>query len=307
MLAILAKSNAYLGIPEPDMETLYILAGVIGIAAIFVIVFRMLGKWSESRKVKAASWRIYTNLAKVKGLTNLERKTLDVIVRKANPKRPSQVLASITLFDRCVDNAIDKEIISDVEQSLMESAREKLLRTKVTWDGHTERRQFERALMAFDVEASMVPKNDIDEELKTSYEETDAKFLEAMAGLSTQTPSVGARVLDLGAGGLALLTQDKTKISTGDYVKLAPGADQVPFQIDGMIGRVISSEKMQGQGQLTRHLTFLPIEQGQRRLIIQAVYATTGGGKKGDSNEKTAEAPKGEAPASNEAAPPKEN
>ena len=307
MLAILAKSNAYLGIPEPDMATLYILAGVIGIAAILVIVFRVLGKWSESRKVKASSWRTYSSLAKVKGLTNLERKTLDIVVRKANPKRPSQVLASITLFDRCVDNAIDKEIISSVEQNLMESAREKLIRTKVTWDGRTERRQFERATMAFDVEASMVPKNDIDEELKTSYEETDTKFLEAMKGLSAQTPSVGARVLDLSAGGIALLTQDKTKISIGDYVKLDPGADPVPFQIDGMVGRVISSQKMQGQGQLTLHLTFLPIEPEQRRRIIQTVYATTEGSKKGDSKATAAESPKGEAPASNAAAPLQEN
>ena len=275
MLAMLAKSNPYLGIPEPDMQILYILAGVFVVASVFVVIFRGLGKWNENRKVKASSWRTFSKIAKVKGLTNLERKTLEIVVRKANPKRPSQVLASITLFDRCVDQAVDKDIISDVEQTLMETTRDKLIRTTVKWDGHSERRQFERAKIAFDVQAVMVPKSDIDEELKSAYDETDTKFTQALDALTTQTPSVGARVLDLSAGGLALLTQDKNAVSIGDYITLSPDADPVPFQIEGVIGKVIASDKMQDQGQLTLHLGFLPIEQEQRRQIISTVYATT--------------------------------
>ncbi len=184
MLAMLAKSNPYLGIPEPDMQILYILAGVFVVASVFVVIFRGLGKWNENRKVKASSWRTFSKIAKVKGLTNLERKTLEIVVRKANPKRPSQVLASITLFDRCVDQAVDKDIISDVEQTLMETARDKLIRTTVKWDGHSERRQFERAKIAFDVQAVMVPKSDIDEELKSAYDETDTNTSEDAAPVS---------------------------------------------------------------------------------------------------------------------------
>lgn len=277
MLATLAKSNPYLGIPEPDMQILYILAGVFVVATVFVVIFRGLGKWNESRKVKASSWRTFSKIAKVKGLTNLERKTLEIVVRKANPKRPSQVLASIILFDRCVDQAVDRDIISDVEQTLMETAREKLIRTTVQWDGHKERRQFERAEIAFDIQVVLVPKSDIDEEMKSAYDEADTKFKEALNGLVAQTPSIGARVLNLSAGGGALLTQDKNVVRVGDYVTLSADADPVPFQIEGVVGKVISSNKMQDQGQLTLHVGFLPIEQEQRRQIIATVYATTQG------------------------------
>ena len=315
MLALLAKSNPYLGFPEPDMQILHILAGIFVVASVLVVVFRMFGKWNETRKVKESSWRTFSKIAKVKGLSNLERKTLEIVVRKANPKRPSQVLSSITLFDRCVDNAIDRDIISDVEQSLMEATREKLIRTTIKWDGHTERRQFERAEIAFDIETIMVPKNDIDEELKSSYEETDAKFKEAFDGLTAQIPSVGARVLDLSAGGLALVTQDKHSVSVGDYVKLSPGTGSAPFQIDGMVGRVIGSEKMSDRGELTLHLGFLPIEPEQRRQIIAAVYATTqGGSEAADSDTKKKPQPqpdktppKASAPVSDVSEPPQAN
>ena len=290
MLAILAKSNPYLAMPEPDMKILYILAGVFAIASVFVMVFRAAGKWNESRKVKASSWRTFSKIAKVKGLSNLERKALEVVVRKANPKRPSQVLASITMFDRCVDQAVDKEIISDVEQALMETAREKLIRTTVKWDGHSERRQFERAKLAFDVQTVTVPKSEIDEELKSAYDETEPKFKQALDGLTAQTPSVGARVLDLSAGGMALLTPDKNAGKTGDYITLSAGDDPVPFQIDGVAGKVIASDKMEDQDQLTLHLGFLPIEQDQRREIIGAVYAAAGGG----TSKEAGDAKKGE-------------
>ena len=46
----------------------------------------------------------------------------------------------------------------------------------------------------------MVPKSDIDEELKSAYDEADEKFKQALEGLISQTPSIGARVLDLSAG-----------------------------------------------------------------------------------------------------------
>ena len=284
MLATLAKSNPYLGIPDPDMQILYILAGVLGVASVFVVVFHVAGKWNENRKVKASSWRTFSKIAKVKGLTNLERKTLEIVVRKANPKRPSQVLASITLFDRCVDQAVDKDVISDVEQVLMETARKKLIRTAIKWDGHKERRQFERAKIAFDIQVVMVPKRDIDEELKSAYDEADTKFKEALDGLVAQTPSVGAQVLNLSTGGLALLTQDKNVVRVGDYVTLS---DPVPFQIEGVVGKVISSDK--DQGQLTLHVRFLPIEQEQRHQIIATVYATTQGSPASDAPKKQPE------------------
>ena len=67
MLATLAKSNPYVSLPEPDMQILYILGGVFVVASVFVVVFRVAGKWNENRKVKASSWRTFSKIAKVKG------------------------------------------------------------------------------------------------------------------------------------------------------------------------------------------------------------------------------------------------
>ena len=81
---------------------------------------------------------------------------------------------------------------------------------------------------------------------------------------------------------MPLITQDKNSVSTGDYISLSPRFDPVPFQIDGLVGRVIGSGK--DQGQLTLHLGFLPIEQEQRRKIMATMYAVAMGDSPADAD-----------------------
>ena len=272
---------------------LVVTAVAIGVAMLF---FRGISKWKEGRQVKKSSWRTFHKIAKVKGLKKLEISTLALVVGQARVGRPSQVLGTIQLFDRCVDQAVDKDVISDAEQGILERVREKLVRTTTKWDGRTNRRQFERADCAFEVQASIVTKDSLDEELKSSYDEDDEKFKNALAMLATQALPLGARMVDLSAGGLSLLIPDKDPIRPGDYVKLSAD-DPLPFEIEGLVARVLASERMEDQGQLLVHTSFIPYEQDVRRQIIQLVYSSSEATGKGSEPEKGTRKAKAKAPA----------
>ncbi len=178
----------------------------------------------------------------------------------------------MTLFDKCVDRAVDKGTITDDEQAILDGVRDKLIRTTTKWDGRTNRRQFERAECAFEVQTSLITKDALDEELKSRYDEDDPKFRASLEELATQVPPVGARVLDVSAGGISLLAQDKDPIKPGDFLRLVPHDDTLPFRIEGMVARILGFEKMENQSQLVIHGAFLPYDQDLRKQIIQLVY-----------------------------------
>ena len=269
MLALLAS---YLNLPGPDMRLLYGFGVAFVAIAIAMVVFRGISKWKEKRQIRRSSWRTFAKIAKVKGLSKLEEQTLSRVIREARVDRPTQVLGAMTLFDRCVDRAVDKGAISDDEQAILDNVRDRLVKTTTKWDGRTNRRQFERAAFAFEVQTSLVTKEALDEELKSSYDEDDAKFKTSLEELSTQVPPIGARMLDVSAGGFSLLAQDKEPIRPGDFLRLTANDDTISFQIEGMVGRVLAFEKMDDQKQLVIHASFLPYDQEIRKQIINLVY-----------------------------------
>ena len=135
-------------------------------------------------------------------------------------------------------------------------------------------------------------KERLDEELKSSYEEGDEKFSQAFAGIAEGVLPMGARVIDLSAGGMALLTQENEVVNEDDYVRLASGADPAPFELNGMKAKILRSEEMKDQGQVILHIKFLPYEQELRRDIIRVVYeseasATPKGKAKSKAKKKT--------------------
>ena len=291
MLNLLAKPNPYLGIPEPDMMLVYGLGATTVAIGVAMLFFRGIAKWRESRQVQKSSWRTFHKIAKVKGLSKLEISTLALVVGQSRVGRPSQVLGTIQLFDRCVDQAVDRETISDAEQGVLERVREKLIRTTTKWDGRTNRRQFERADCGFEIQMSIVTKDALDEELKSSYDEEDPKFRNALEMLATQALPVGARLVDLSAGGVSLLIPDKDPVKPGNYARLS-AHDPLPFEIEGMVGKVLASERMEDQRQLVLHASFIPYEQEVRRQIIQLVYSSGEGAGKGSEPAKGAAAAK---------------
>lgn len=287
LLYTIIAANSYLGIAEPDMRFVYGLFGaVIGIFLILALV-RVGAKFRESKQVERSSWRTFDKLSSVKGLTRLEARILTNIARKDRTKRPSQLLASIQLYDRLVDRAADRGWVVDDDLSHLEAARQKLLRTSRVWDGQ-ERRNFERAQCTFEIQTTIVAKNAIDEELKTSYSETDEKFLNALTALIATGRPESTRILDLSAGGFGLLAQDKGQFNTDDYVGFQEGEERLPFALASIHGRILDVEKMQDQGQSIVHIAFMPYEAEIRKQVIQVVYEEAAKAEEGQGSKKKA-------------------
>ena len=120
MLALLAS---YLNLPGPDRTLLYGFGAAFVAIAIAMVVFRGIAKWKEKRQIRRSSWRTFAKIAKVKGLSKLEEQTLARVIREARVDRPTQVLGAMTMFDRCVDRAVDKGTISDDEQAILDNVR----------------------------------------------------------------------------------------------------------------------------------------------------------------------------------------
>ena len=283
-IAAIVAANKYLGIDDPDMRFVY---GLFGIAAgIFLLlsIVRAGVRFKESKQVERSSWRTFDKLASVKGLSRLEVRILTNIARRDKSKRPSQLLASIQLYDRLVDKAVDREWIVDDDLAYLEAARQKLLRINRVWDGH-ERRNFERAKCTFEIQTTIVTKDAIDEELKTAYTESDEKFLNALRSLVEGRHPEITRILDLSAGGLGLLAQDKEQFNTDDYIGFSEGADRLPFSLASLYGRVLDVERMQDPGQSIVHIAFLPYEAEIRKQVIQIVYETAASDEGGDKKK----------------------
>ncbi|MEE2658039.1 MAG: PilZ domain-containing protein [Candidatus Latescibacterota bacterium] len=293
LFASTLAANTYLGIDDPDMRFVYgLFAAIVGVA-VLMVVFRGMAKIRENYQLRKSSWRIFEKVAKVRGLSQLEIQVITSVVRKAKVKRPSQALGSITLYDRIADQALDRGWVPEDDSSLLDTAREKLVRANQKWDGHTNRRELERTPCTFEIESVIVTKDSVDEELKTSYQFTDEKFLETLTSLVEDGRSELGRIIDLSAGGLALLVQDKDQAHESDFITFSPGADPMPFDISGMHGRILRLERMEDREQLIVHVSFLPYNQDVRRQVIQVVYDGVEAAKAASRNtDKTAPAKK---------------
>ena len=264
-------ANSYLGVDDPDMRSVYGLFGVIAGILLFLALVRVGMTFMESKRVERSSWRTFDKLARVKKLTPLEARVLKNIARRAKTKRPSQLLASIQQYDRLVDTAAERNWIVDDDLSHLQAVRQKLLRRNRVWDGQ-ERRNVERAKCTFEIQTTTVTKDAIDEELKTAYTESDERFLTALSNLVSSERQESTRILDLSAGGLGLLAQDKGQFKKDDYVGFAEGDDRLPFPLASLYGRILDVEQMQEQGQSIVHIAFLPYESELRKQVIQVVY-----------------------------------
>ncbi|MDA0337342.1 MAG: PilZ domain-containing protein [bacterium] len=269
LLAITLAS--YLPFAGPDLDYIYGIIGAILAIALLMVVFRVFARLQENRRVQQSSWLTYEKIAKVKGLSKLETQLLSMILRRARVQRPSQVLGSIRQYETLVDKALDRAWITDSESSHLEKARTKLVRTSRPWDGQN-RRQYERALCAFELNVAGITRASIDEELKASYDESDEKFRKAFAGLSAESRSESTRVQDLSAGGVALLAGDKDQFHEGDYLAFSEADGDSPIDLSPVCGCILDVEHMEEQRQLILHVRFLPYDSELRKQVIRAVY-----------------------------------
>lgn len=256
----------------PNLRLLSALLAVIVAIAIAMGLFRALAKLREARQVQRSSWLTYERIAKVRGLNRVEIRLLTEILRRARVKRPSQVLGTIQLYDRILDQALDRGWILDSDHIHLDAVRRKLVRSSQKWDGHTNRRQFERAACSLEVVSTVVTKEALDEELKAAYDEKDERFRQALDGLIAEGRGESTRIMDLSAGGLSVLAGDRDQFHPGDYLAFAPSTDELPFDIAAIRARILDVERMEDQRQLVLHATFLPFAADLRKQVIAAVY-----------------------------------
>ena len=286
---------AYLPFAGPDFRYIYGLFGAILGIALLMVLFRAFERYRERRKVQRSSWLTYENMAKMKGLSNVEIRLIAGVLRRAKVQRPAQALSSILFYEKVMDQALDRGWISDDDFSHLERARGRLVRTSRSWDGQN-RRQFERGPCAFEVNVACITKDSIDEELKTSYEESDEKFVQAFNGLVAESRVESTRVQDLSAGGIALLAGDKDQFNDGDYLAFSE-IDGSPIDLSPIRGRILDAEHMEEQHQVILHVRFLPYDGELRKQVIRTVYEESeraqaekrekvGGGKKAQRSEK---------------------
>lgn len=262
---------AYLPFSGPDLRYVYGLFGAILGIALIMVLFRLLARFREKKQVLRSSWLTYSKIAKVKGLSKFETQMLATIMRRAKVQRPSKVLGSIRQYESLVDKALDQGWVTDDEVAHLETARAKLVRTSRPWDGQN-RRQFERAPTAFEINVTGITKDSIDEELKASYSETDEKFLQAFDGLVAEGREESTRVQNLSAGGVALLAGDKDQFHDGDYLAFSQSGHGAPIDLSPIRGCVLDVERMEEQHQLILHVRFLPFEAELRKQVIRTVY-----------------------------------
>jgi hypothetical protein len=262
---------AYLPFAGPDLRYIYgLFAAIIGIAIIMAFA-RLFARYQERRRVQRSSWLTYQKIAKVKGLTKFQTQLLATILQRAKVQRPSQVLGSIRLYESLIDKALDNGWITDDDAAQLEKARAKLVRTSRPWDGKN-RRQYERALCAFELSVCGITKDAIEEELKASYDETDEKFLQALDGLTAEIRSERSRVQDLSAGGVALLAGDRDQFHDGDYLAFSQAEAEPPIDLAPIRGCVVDVEHMEEQHQVILHVRFLSYDGELRKQVIRTVY-----------------------------------
>jgi len=263
---------SYLQFPDIDATKLYMLFGAIVIIMVAMAIFRSLGRVKETHQVQRSSWRSFEKLARVRGLSAAEAQALSEVVRRCRVKRPTQVLGSMSLFDRCLDRALERGYAGDHEQALLEAARSKLVSTaNKGWNG-VDRRQFERLTCDFGLGLCLVTKEALDEELRTTYQEGDAQFKRGLDTIVAQSNPLDGRARDVSAGGMAACLPATDEPRDGDYVSLTAAAEGAPIPIEGMVGRILSQEHLDEEHETLLHLGFLPYEHGVKRQIISLVH-----------------------------------
>jgi hypothetical protein len=262
---------SYLPFSGPDMRYVYGLFGAIGVVVVVMALSRVVARIRENQRVRQSSWRTYSKIAKLKGLSKYESQVLAGVLRRARVQRPTQVLGSLTQYEKLIDRAIAQGWIDDDELAHLEKARGKLVRTARPWDGQN-RRQFERAPCFFELDVTGITKDALDEELKSAYTEGDERFNTAFQELLGEARPEGVRVQDLSAGGVALLAGDKDQFHAGDYLAFSTDDAGAPVDLTPVRGCILDVQQMEEQRQLILHVRFLPYDPELRKQVIRAVY-----------------------------------
>lgn len=286
-------ANPYLGISEVNFDHIYLFGGSILALGVVLLLFRGMGVLRERAKSKKASWDIFYQMAKARGLNKQQSEALALVARQARVKSPARLLGTLNLFDTAVDRAVQRGLVFDSRMDiLLNSARKKLATAKELWtpaDG--ERRQVARVPCSWNARLELVSHEAIEKQLFRSGDSSDANLLATAQELIEGGHFMRHRVQisDLSAGGVALLASPKFNGSQGDIARFTGDSKRIPFSIDGICAQIQGIDNDEARGIHILHMKFLPFEKEQRKAIIQFVYEKMNStGKKRKTKKKKA-------------------
>lgn len=286
-------ANPYLGISEVNYDHIYLFGGGILVLGVLLLLFRGIGILRDRARGRRASWDIFYQMAKARGLTKKQADAIALIARQARMKSPARLLGTLSLFDTAVDRAIQRGLSFDSRLDiLISSARKKLATAKELWtpaDG--ERRQVARVPCSWNARLEVVSHEAIEKQLFRSGDSSDANLLVTAKELIDGGHFMRHRVQisDVSAGGVALLASPKFNGSQGDIVRFTGDSPRIPFSIDGICAQIQRIDNDEERGIHILHMKFLPFEKEQRKAIIQFVYEKMNSpGKKRSTKKKKA-------------------
>lgn len=261
------------GLRDPTLEMFYPVFVACCSLLFLSLVWWAARRLAERRKVRRSSWNTFNSIAKVRKLTPLETRTLATLIGKAKVKRPTQVLGSTQLFDRCVEQVIAKGGLTENQQAILEVVRRKLVATAAKWDG-ANRRNLERLKCQLAVQVSFVTREAVEDELKGSVVEGDPRYLETLNSLLATAPTVKGELTTVSAGGVSLLTLRLAQVREGDYAVIHGEPARVGVDLNNLLSQIVFCEDHSTPGKCLFHLGFLPYPVERRRDIIRFVYKT---------------------------------
>ena len=269
-----ATSGNYLGFGGPDMQMVYYFGAAVAVLSVVLLAIRGFGVIAERRQVHKSSWKTFRKIAMARGLKHREIDIIATVVRKSKIKRPAQALGSIQVFERCVTQSLDRGDLSELELAMIGTIREKLLTATAVEPRkkNDERRQHLRAPCSLPVSSYVVARDSLRDGLHDPPQEGDPKFNELIAELRADLVPVNAQIIDVSAGGAALLVRGPIDVDLSDYISIVGDGGPLPIDLNGFIGQVTDLQTVEGQDSTIVRMRFTPYENERRKEIIKLVY-----------------------------------
>jgi len=271
MMALLLAN--FMGFAPPDMKVVYLFfAAIVGLF-FFLIIVRGIGRLREKKIEKESAWKTFRNVAKARGLTKEQIQALAHIAQETGLQRPAQIVGSVGVFDRSLDQTQAKGALDESQLLILEQVRQKLVTTAEIHDEKQDRRQLERVPCALRVSLALIAREDLEQELRNrggaDEEVTKVKLKE----LALEGEKVSGQVTSISAGGVAVMVGEELEAETGDFVGLAGGSTaQGGLDLSEIWGEIRTVRKLEEQAAQVLHLRFMGCETEKKREIIQLVY-----------------------------------
>ena len=272
MPALLVAS--FLGFAPPDMKVVYLFfAAMVGLF-FFLLLIRGVGRGREKKIEKESAWKTFRNIARARGLKKEQVQVLAHIAREAGLQRPAQIVGSIGLFDRSVDQVQAKGVLAESQLLHLEAIRLKLVTTAEIHDEKQDRRQLERVPCAMGVNLEHVSRDELEQELRNRGGTDEETIKVKLKEMGAAEESIHGQITSISAGGIAVMVGEGLEGEVGDYVGLTGGASgQGGWQdLNGLWGEIRTVRKLEEQAAQVLHLRFLAYETEKKREVIQLVY-----------------------------------